>query len=494
VLLPQVPSQMRGNPAAEAAWVDFQEGKFGSLTDLMHRLGLFTLFRSTWFVCLLAALVVSLCVCTMSRLAPIWRNVTRPQTRVPDDFFGRGQPVVSVAAPGVEALAAELGRRRYKVRIEREGENAYVFADRFPWSQLATFVSHLALILFVAGGFVTVVSSREEQVFIGELSSAPIFSPADGDHMQVYVLDAVGRFAGDGFPLDYRTEMVVYHQGREVARGVSTVNDPLRYGGYSFHQSAYFPDGAALKVREAATGRTVYNEVLALTTLAATPHIVVRDATGNVVIDDTIIPTDFLQGVAGSTLLIPGSQTALWVGARGIEETGGWQLAVLETGGGGARAVLEEGGRLAVGDFTLMFAGMRAVPSTLVEDLPGSEAGAVVELSEGSQGKVLTVGPVQGRSLVLAPGDSVTVGGLEYVFEGPREFSGITVRRDPGSGFIWAGTGLLLLGLALTFYVPRRRLWGKITEGRGVFRGLGGRFTAIERELKQAAAKARGPH
>jgi cytochrome c biogenesis protein len=85
------------------------------------------------------------------------------------------------------------------------------------------------------------------------------------------------------------------------------------------------------------------------------------------------------------------------------------------------------------------------------------------------------------------------VGGLEYVFEGPREFSGITVRRDPGSGFIWAGTGLLLLGLALTFYVPRRRLWGKITEGRGVFRGLGGRFTAIERELKQAAAKARGP-
>jgi cytochrome c biogenesis protein len=493
VLLPQVPSQMRGDPSAEAAWVDFQEGKFGILTDLMHRLGLFTLFRSTWFVALLAALVVSLCVCTMSRLAPIWRNVTRPYTRVPDDFFGRGQPVIALATPEVGALASELERRRYKVRLEPEGASTYLFADRFPWSQLATFVSHLALILFVAGGFVTVVSSREEQVFIGELTSAPVFSPADSDHMQVYVQDAVGEFDPTGFPLDYRTEMVVYHHGREVARGVSTVNDPLRYNGYSFHQSAYFPDGAALKVRDIATGRTVYDEVLALTTFAATPHIVVRDAAGNVVLDDTIIPTDFLQGVVGSTLVIPGTETALWVGARGVEETGAWQLAVLETQGDAARGVLEEGGRMQIGDFTLTFVGVRAVPSTLAEDLPGSDAGAVVELSQGPAGKVLTVAPVQGRSLVLADGDSVTVGGLEYIFEGPREFAGITVRRDPGSTFIWVGTGLLLLGLALTFYVPRRRLWGKISEGQGVFRGLGGRFSAIERELTQASEKAQRP-
>ena len=492
VLLPQVPSQMRGNAAAEAAWVDFQEGKFGFLTDSMYRIGLFTIFRSTWFVAGLATLIVSVCVCTMNRFTPVWRNVTRPQTRVPNDYFERGQPVISLPAPELDALSAELSRRRYKVRTQRDSGTVYLFADRFPWSQLATFVSHLALILFVAGGFVTLLTSKEEQIFVGELSSRPVFLTDDRDHMQVYVEDAVGSFDNSGFPLDFRTQMVVYKGGSEVARGVSTVNKPLRYGGFSFHQSAYFPDGAALNVRDATTGRALYDEVLALTTLAAAPRVVVRDSAGAVLLDDAIIPTDFLPGdVAGSSIQVPGRDTAVWVGAKGVAETGAWQLAVFETRGvSGARAVLDEGGRVQVGDLSLTFVGMTAVPSAVVDGLPGANSGTVVEVSNGPRGKVLTVGPVQGQALVLAPGEPVRLGDLIYTFEGPREFAGITVRRDPGGAFIWLGTGLLLLGLALTFYVPRRRLWGKIHEGQAVFRGLGGRFAAIERELQQAVARA----
>src|SRR3989304_2712577 len=72
-------------------------------------------------------------------------------------------------------------------------------------------------------------------------------------------------------------------------------------------------------------------------------------------------------------------------------------------------------------------------------------------------------GAVRGRARARAPGRPVPLGGYEYTFEGQREFAGLTVRRDPGSTFIWVATGVFLLGLALTFYTPRRRLWGKIT-------------------------------
>ena len=493
VLLPQVPSQMRGNAVAEAAWVDFQEGKFGFLTQPMFRLGLFTVFRSTWFVIGLATLVVSICVCTMNRFWPTWRNVTKPQARVPDDYFERGQPVVSVAVADVEAVAAQLRRRRYRVTLQQDGATQYLFADRFPWSQLATFVSHLALILFVAAGLTTLITSKEEQVLVGEGESFPVFATGDRDHMQLYVDDAVGTFDATGFPRDFRTQIVVYRGGREVARGVTTVNDPLKYNGFSFHQSAYFPDGAALRVRDAG-GRTVYEEVLALTTAAAAPRVVIKDSAGAVILDDAIVPTDFLKDVAGSVIRIPGRDTEVWIGAKGIPETGGWQLAVLQTRGTtGARGVLAEGERLSVGDLTLTFVGMTAVPSVVVDGVPGAEAGAVVEVSNGPQGKVLTLGPVQGRALVLSPGQPETLGDLEYTFVGPREFAGITVRRDPGSAFIWVGTGLLLLGLVLTFYIPRRRLWGKINAGQAAFRGLGGRFSAIERELQQVASRASAP-
>jgi cytochrome c biogenesis protein len=84
----------------------------------------------------------------------------------------------------------------------------------------------------------------------------------------------------------------------------------------------------------------------------------------------------------------------------------------------------------------------------------------------------------------------VVLNGLEYTFTGKREFAGITVRRDPGSTFIWVATGLFLLGLGLTFYTPRRRLWGKIAAGQAAFRGLGGRRMAIEKEIREVAARA----
>jgi cytochrome c biogenesis protein len=495
VLIPQLPAEMRGNPAAEAAWFDFQERRFGFLTDPMQRLGLFELFRSLWFVSGLGILVISVCVCTVNRFGPIWRNVAHPQTRVADEYFGRGQPVVEVAASDVASLDQELRRRRYRVSTSVEGGATYLFADRYPWAQLATFVSHLALILFLAGGLVTVVTARQQQVFVAEgEAGAPIFAPSDRDHMQVYVEDAIGRFDASGFPLDFRTQLVVYQGGKEVARGVSTVNDPLAYGGYKFHQSAYFPDGAALQVREVQTGRVVYDEVLALTSSAATPRLVVRDGAGAVLLDDVIVPTDFFAGVAGTLITIPGQARELWVGARPRSDEQGWQLVVLDTANpDSVRAILAEGEQTRLGDFSFSFPGVTAIPSTVVTGLPGTEAPGVAELSRGPAGPLLTVGPVEERALALSPGQPVQVGGYEYTFVGQREFAGLTVRRDHGATFIWLATGLFLAGLALTFYTPRRRLWGKIAAGQAAFRGLGGRASAIEREIKEAAAAAATP-
>ena len=488
VLIPQLPAEMRGNPTWEAEWFSLQRQRFGFLAEPMERAGLFEVFRSVWFVSGLALLVASVCVCTANRLGPVWRNVFRPQTRVPDDYFER--EAVSLAAPDVERLAAALRRRRYRVSTSVEGGTTYLFADRYPWAQLATFVSHLALILFLAGGLVTLISAREELVFAAEGETRPVFDLDDADHMQVYVEDAVGRFDASGFPRDFRTYLVVYKDGQEVARGATTVNDPLRYGGFNFHQTGYFPDGAALKVRDPATGRAVYNEVLALTSQAPTPRLVVRDADGGLLLDDAIVPTDFIDDAAGTLVRIPGLEREFWVGARPGDGAAGWQMIVFETGETGARAVLGESEKLDVGGFDLTFAGMTAVPSVIVRGVPGLDADGVAEMSNGREGPVLTIGPVQGRALALAPGRPVALGGYEYTFEGQREFAGLTVRRDPGSTFIWVATGLFLLGLALTFYTPRRRLWGKIAVGQAAFRGLGGRPQAIEREIREAATSA----
>ncbi len=491
VVIAQLPNEMRGNAAAEAAWYQLQQQHYGTfLADLMDRLQLFDIFRSVWFVMGLAALVASVCVCTANRLPPIWRNVFQPQARVPDDLYTRGDSTINVEDADVDSMTRELRRRRYKVTTTVEGENTYVFADRYPLAQFATFISHLALILFLAGGFVTLITAREQQIFVAEGEPpAPVFGLTDKDHMQVYVKDAVGTFDAAGFPKDFHTDLIIYQNGKEVKSGTTSVNNPLSYGGYLFHQSAYFPDGADLQVRDVTTGNLVYDEVLALTETATTPRVVVRDAGGNVLLDDTIVPTDFLGDADGTLVQIPGDGRQFWIGARASDAKNGWQLVVYDTTDQNG-TVMSEGEKQDFSGLSFSFVGVESIPSAVVDMLPGGTNQGVAELSNGAQGQVLTVGTVGGRALALAPNQPVTVGNYQYIYTGKREFAGITVRRDPGSMFIWVATGTFLLGLALTFYTPRRRLWGKIAAGKAAFRGLGGRRLAIEREIREVAAKA----
>ena len=490
VIIPQVPSEMRGNSAAEAAWFALQEDRLGLLFPPMNAMGTFEIFRTPYFIGGLALLVMSVCVCTANRLPPIWRNVFEPQTRVPEEYLTRGDSTVTFDSVAPSTLEAELRRRRYRVTTSTEGDATYVFADRYPWAQFATFVSHLALILFLAGGFVTVLTAREQQVLVAEGETPlPVFAIDDPDHMQIAVVDAVGEFDQTGFPLDFRTELVVYRDGEEVARGVTTVNDPLSYNGYNFHQSVYFPDGAALEVRDAATGRLLYDEVLALVSQAPTPRVVVRDATGAVVLDDAIVPTDFLGEAAGTLVSVPGGRQ-FWIGSRPSDSDSGWQLIAYETTRENSAAVLSEGQVQDFDGLSVSFVGMTTVPSVKVSGVPGLDSEGVAELSEGPSGHLLTVGTFGGRALALSPDEPVEVNGRQYTFKGTREFSGITVRRDPGSTFIWVATGLFLLGLALTFYTPRRRLWGKIASGQASFRGLGGQRSSVEKEIREVAAKS----
>lgn len=499
--IPQLPTEMRENPMFRTAWFEEQHDRFGVLAPPMERLGLFEVFRSVWFVSGLALLVASVCVCTANRLPPIWRNVFHPQTRVSDDYLTRGDASVKFEAPDAEPIAEGLRKRRYNVRTTQDNGATYIFADRYPWAQFATFISHLALILFLAGGLVTLISAREEQVLVAEGETPfPVFALNDPDHMQIYVERAVGEFDATGFPLDYRTFFTVYRDGEEVASGVSTVNEPLNYNGYNFHQTGFFPDGAALQVRDAETGRLVYDEVLALINTAATPRVVVRDANGAVILDDALVPTDTIGNTWGTSVRL-GEERRFWIGARPSQDETGWRLVIFEfTGGevpaGGSEtervsAILTEGEQLDLGGMTLNFAGMIGLPSSNVSGVPGLDGDGVAELSRGREGEVLTVGPFGGRALALAPGEPTVLDGYEYTFLGQRNFSGITVRRDPGAVVIWVATGVFMLGLALTFYTPRRRLWGKISAGQAAFRGLGGRHLAIEKEIREVAAQAR---
>jgi hypothetical protein len=358
-------------------------------------------------------------------------------------------------------------------------------------------------------------------LFLAEGASASVGASGDADQMQAQVIDAVGRFSEQGQPLDYRAEMAIFQGGREVKQCTVSVNGPCTYDGYRFHQAAYFGFGAELQVRDLASGNVVYREVLALADTMPGPHVVVRDGDGRLLLDETLVLTDLIESVYGTTVAIPDDGRLVWIGAKPDPAGDDWQMVVYELGDNPnpARLALALGEKGRSGGLEFEFASLSSLPATFEPEFPlptaltgGLDRGTVllqmrdaVGTGEASPQEAVSGLPAAaspptlvmigiGPGVVnLAAGESSVLGDYEYTFLGQREFAGIQVKRDRSDNLIWAGAGLLLLGLGITFYVPRRRLWAKITDDRTYLAGAAGYRGNFRREMARLGAEAGSP-
>ena len=82
-----------------------------------------------------------------------------------------------------------------------------------------------------------------------------------------------------------------------------------------------------------------------------------------------------------------------------------------------------------------------------------------------------------------------TASGYRYRFGERVDASGIDVRRDPGDTFIWLAVIMAMIGLGVTFYVPRRRLWVRVSGERTQLAGIAARTTRFGRELRRMGAE-----
>lgn len=488
VLIPQIPEAMRGNRAAVDTWVEVQRGTFGPFTEPMYRLGLFSIFRAKWFLAALAFLVVNVTVCTFNRWSPTFRNVFRPTKRVPDSFFDRAHNRAVLAHAAPERVDAALRNMHFRTETTTENGATYIFADRYPWTQLSTFVSHLALILFIAGGLVTSLTGFTSDMFAGEGTTVPVFAVKDPNQLQVRIDDAVGVYGERGNALDFRTQLTIFKNGEEVKSGTVTVNNPLEYDGYRFHQVAYLRDGVELRIRDVATGNTVLNETFALENSTATARVTIRDTSGAVFFSDVIAPTDFIGDANGTLVRASDDGRILWIGLAPVGSKR-WQVVAFDP----SRAVdgpirIDEGGTAAFGDATIRFDSVEALPASVGIGAPDGDGRLLAQLVSTNDGaeSLMLVGTDR-PAISLAENDPTVVGGYEYTYEGIREFSGISVKRDSGAWFIWIATSMLVIGLAVTFYVPRRRLWLRLTGESTQIAALAEKSGGFEKDMRTLA-------
>lgn len=65
---------------------------------------------------------------------------------------------------------------------------------------------------------------------------------------------------------------------------------------------------------------------------------------------------------------------------------------------------------------------------------------------------------------ILDQGGEVTIEGLTYTFEREQQFTGLLVKRDPGTWLVWLGSALLVIGTCATMFFRHHRVWIRVTE------------------------------
>ncbi len=99
---------------------------------------------------------------------------------------------------------------------------------------------------------------------------------------------------------------------------------------------------------------------------------------------------------------------------------------------------------------------------------------------------------VQGlEPLALTRGETDTAAGTDFSVElrGFGEYTLLIAKRDPGQGLVWFAFGLLIVGLLITFWMPRRRVWGRLrADGQMALVAKADRYVDVGREFGRLLA------
>ncbi|MED4081849.1 cytochrome c biogenesis protein ResB [Halalkalibacterium halodurans] len=238
--------------------------EYGVLGQIYYQLGFHNLYGSWWYMALIAALGVSLIICSLDRVVPLYRALKTQRVTRHENFLKRqrlfGTSNVNNVDGVLETVKARLEEKKYKVREE----NGNLLAEKGRFSRWGPYVNHIGLIIFLMGcmfrffpgmyvdenmwireGEVMVVPGTNSKYYLGNES----FTLELYDEEDELFAEAIER-AGGAVAKNYETEAVLYERDpgatvgatselQEVARHNIRVNDPLSYEGLSIYQIDY---------------------------------------------------------------------------------------------------------------------------------------------------------------------------------------------------------------------------------------------------------------
>lgn len=479
-----VPGSLYPQRNVDASKTEQYISEHGSWAKFLDTLGFFDVFSSVWFSAIYLLLFVSLVGCVIPRLGVHLRQIRSRPPRTPSRLR-RFAGFTRVELPGadVEAVTARaakaLKRSRYRTDVlEEKGGARSVTSERGYLRETGNLLFHVALLgvlvgvaaggLFQYRGQITVVEGEGFSNSLAEYDSFEQGAWYDSSKLPSF------RFTLDDFRAEYDTSSNEHRFGQpKKFEADVTVDDPDKADEYS----------KTLRVNQPlhVQGTTMY-----LLGNGYAPEVTVKDPEGNVVAEGPIITIP-----SGDT----GYTSQLVIKAPDAQPK---QMAVvgffLPTG------VIDEKGPHS--EFPGLVNPQLAL--TVYNGDLGLDDGVPKNAYQVDVSSLTPVADSDGnQSLVsLTPGDSTKLAdGSSISFDGVKRYAAFDIKRDPFQVFTLVMALSAVLGLVLSLFVPRRRVWvravpsahGVVLEVAGLARSDDDRLVEDVQALAERLADSASP-
>ncbi|MFY4775933.1 cytochrome c biogenesis protein ResB [Metabacillus sp. RGM 3146] len=241
----------------------FYRDQYWVFGQIYYDLGFNNLFGSWWYCILLASIGISLVICSLDRVIPLYRALKKQGVTKNDAFMSRQRLFgVSEAADKETLISIKEGlkKRRYKLREE----NGNILAEKGRFSRWGPYVNHIGLIIFLIGSMLRVVPGmyidkmlwlREGETSVIPGTNGKYYLKNNQFKVEVYEKDKEDQvFAaalareGDGtVAKNYEADVTLYERKGKIIPGAEPeltkvedkairVNQPLEFNNYSLYQ------------------------------------------------------------------------------------------------------------------------------------------------------------------------------------------------------------------------------------------------------------------
>jgi len=231
-----------------------QSGKPGLDGGMRAARAGFDIFRSPFFVILLAALGVNMFFHVVLRGWELLAEMTSPGIpAIPPDAL-REELGLRDDPKAIAACSSLLERLGFKVvRVERDAARR-ICAEKGPLWAWGSQVVHAGFLVLLLGGAVSLKTRSKEYIFLREGSATAVRGAA-------FMVQAnppeIQFWRRTGEPKTYSSRLTILEGGQERVSKRVSVNDPLSYAGVRIIQAGYRFTGDLRLVRLGVTGEGV---------------------------------------------------------------------------------------------------------------------------------------------------------------------------------------------------------------------------------------------